>query len=215
MHIYLFRHAQSEENARGWDGSNTNSPLTALGQQQAYALADWVAQNLQLNCLYVSTMRRTRQTAQVLIDRLGLEAQFDDRLREVGNNYPDGRPYPDDALPSLRADIWGSLHPYQALAPNVENWMQFRTRVGNFLESLTQPLPPDHEYLQVGVVCHGGVIEGVFEHLFLKGPYTVVAVNTFNTGVTYIEYRPQADLPAWWLHYHNQTRHLPPDLITI
>ncbi len=64
------------------------------------------------------------------------------------------------------------------------------------------------------LVAHAGVIEAVFEYIFEKGPWSVVAVETHNTGITHIEHRPQPNRPDWWLHYHNLTHHLTDEMRT-
>jgi broad specificity phosphatase PhoE len=214
MYFYFMRHGQSEENTREWDGNNLNSPLTDLGHQQAQALAEWAAQHLTIQLIYASPMLRTRQTAEYLAHALKLPITFDNRLREVGNAYPDGSPFPDDNLPSYVLGRWGSREPYKAITHQGENWMQFRARVGGFVETLVAEAGDQHIEQSVAVVCHGGVIDGVFEHVFQKGPLSEVVVHTYNTGITHLEYVPKEGMPDWWLYYHNQTRHLTPDQIT-
>lgn len=208
MHLYLFRHGQSVENTRQWDGSNTNSELTDLGHAQAQALAEWLKPRLTFDKLYASTMQRARQTAGYIADALDLEITFDDRLREVGNSRPDASPFPDDALPTYHLNVWGSVQPYKSITRDGENWMQFRARIGGFLESLIEDLPEDHLEINMGVVCHGGVIEGFFEHIFEKGPRSTVIVVTNNTGIVHLQYRPNDETPDWVLHYQNVTNHL-------
>src|SRR5688572_12505363 len=126
MHIYLIRHGQSIENTTTWDGKNINSPLTELGLAQAKALAIYMKERPErftLDSLYSSPMQRASQTAHAVAEALNLEVTFDDRLREVGNAFPDGRPFPDDKLPLYHLGVWGSLHPYQSITENGENWM--------------------------------------------------------------------------------------------
>ncbi|MFP4322110.1 MAG: histidine phosphatase family protein [Anaerolineales bacterium] len=215
MHLYLIRHGQSVENTMAWDGRNDNSALTETGQAQAQALAEWLASRVQFDRFYVSTMQRTRQTAAPLVPHLTCTPIYSDELREVGNAYPDGRPFPDDALPMYYQDVWGSTHPYDPVTENGENWMQFRARVGAFLQKLINERPNNQVGYTVGVVCHGGVIEGFFEHIFQKGPISPLVIHTNNTGITLLEYSPTPrKMPDWWLRYHNNTRHLSEDLIT-
>lgn len=210
MHIYLIRHGQSVENTHAWDGRNYNSPLTPLGEAQAAALGAWLPSSpIHFDHLYVSTMQRTRQTAQAILKHQAhLKVHYDDRLREVGNARPDGTILPDEQLPRYYAEVWGSVQPYKAISESGETWMHFRARIGAFLEWLLEIAPEDHADFSVGVVCHGGVIEGCFEHVFQKGPWSAVVVRTHNTGITHLEYKPSEGQPAWLLHYHNQTRHL-------
>ena len=95
--------------------------------------------------------------------------------------------------------------------------MQFRSRVGAFVETLVPaarrnrmggPIEEPSNPRRILIVAHAGVIEAVFEYIFEKGPWSVVAVETHHTGITHIEHRPQPNRPDWWLHYHNLTHHL-------
>ncbi|MBI5927975.1 MAG: histidine phosphatase family protein [Chloroflexi bacterium] len=224
MHLYLIRHGQSYINLADYGGGHRNEPLTDLGEKQAEAVAAWIKDNIQARHLYCSTMMRTRQTAAAIIQTTGLAAQYDDRIREVGTAYPNGSPVPDDQLKPYFERVWGTLQPYDPITESGENWMQFRTRVGSFIESLlrtfahidysTRPTPEEEAEQSVLVVCHGGVIEAFFEYVFEKGPWSVVAVMSNNTGMTHLEYRPVADRPAWRLHFHNKLVHLTSDLIS-
>jgi probable phosphoglycerate mutase len=109
------------------------------------------------------------------------------------------------------------LDPYTPVTATGESWMQFRSRIGAFLEDLvpaarrnrigSSPEEPS-DPRRILLVAHAGVIEAVFEYIFEKGPWSVVAVETHHTGITHIEHRPQANRPDWWLHYHNLTHHL-------
>jgi len=214
MHLYLIRHGQSVENASGTYTQNSNSALTETGHRQAKALADWISGHVVLDRLYASSMQRARQTAEHLSAELNLPVEYDDRIREVGTAYGDGRPFPMDKLPGYTLDMWGSIQPYKPITEGGENWMQFRARVGDFLEGVLESLPEDHLKLRVGVVCHGGVIEGFFEHIFQKGPWSAVVVLSNNTGLTHLEYRPTPGMPSWRLLYQNSTRHLDEEDIT-
>ena len=58
------------------------------------------------------------------------------RIREIGTNKSDGTPIPDGQLSRYNPEIWGTLYPYDPITANGENWMQFRTRIGIFIEFL-------------------------------------------------------------------------------
>lgn len=214
MDLYLIRHGQSIENTQPWDGRNYNSPLTELGLAQAEAVGKWIGENISLDVLYASPMQRTHQTAAAIQTYTGIEPIFDDRIREVGNARPDGSPFDLDNLPLYFAKIWGSLHPYNAITENGENWMHFRARIGGFIEWLIQEMPDDHTDYDVGVVCHGGVIEGVFEHVFQKGPVSPLIVHSHNTSITQFRYQPIENRPPWGLISHNKTEHLSQKLLS-
>jgi broad specificity phosphatase PhoE len=217
MHLFLVRHGQSVENTKPMDGSNSNSPLTTLGEAQAAAVAAWLPEhvaNYTLKALFSSPMRRAKQTAQAIASRLNVEITFDDRLREVGNADSGGTPFPLDALPDYKLGVWGSITPYDPIGDGAESWMQFRVRVARFIEDTIRVLDEDHKDDAVIVVCHGGVIEAFYEYTFRRSPVSSVIVTTNNTGVTHFEYLPRNTTPDWWLRYHNYTLHLTPDQIS-
>ncbi len=223
MHLYLVRHGQSYVNLPDWDWRNESwdQPLTDLGRTQADAAGKWLAKNIRASHLYASTLKRTQETAELINKHVGLTIQSEPLIREVGTNAPDGTPFSDALKHRYQDGLWGTQQPYDALTKDGENWMQFRTRVGVFIESLLRrfdnhgPTDPnaiaDQSFF---VVCHGGVIEAFYEYVFEKGPWSVVSVITRNTGITHLEYKPVHNRPAWRLHYHNRLEHLTPELIS-
>lgn len=227
MHIYLVRHGQSHVNLADLTASHRDEPLTDVGQAQAAAVAQYIAESLPVSRLFASTVQRAAQTARVIAESVGLPVHWDDRLREVGTNAPDGSPIPDAGLQPYLPQIWGTLRPYEPVTVGGESWMQVRARVGSFIETIVpmpprgmsrtaavpaKPTPADDEV--VLVVCHAGVIEAFFEYVFEKGPWSVVAVETSNTGMTHLEHRPEQYRPDWHLHFHNRIVHLAAELVT-
>lgn len=208
MHLYLIRHGQSYVNLSTWTNGNTDEGLTDLGQRQAHALAAWLPKVLPtFDVLYASTMRRARETAEVLAAAYDQPIRPDHRLREVGNNRFDHTPWPDEALPNQFADYWGSARPFAPIAKDAaqgETFMHFRTRVGLFIEEVVER----HRSQVVVAVCHGGVVESVFDHIFNIGPWRRCEVWDHNTAVTYFEYVEHPNRETWRLHYHNRIDHL-------
>ena len=170
MHVYLIRHGQSYVNLKEWDGGNSDEGLTTKGQQQATALAAWLPQKLPgIDALYCSTMLRARETAAHLAQVYKIDLQPDDRLREIGNNKLDHTAWPSNDLPEY-SDFWGSERPFSSITPTRaggESLMHFRIRVGNFIEELIEK----HREETIVAVCHGGVIEITFDHIFNVGPW--------------------------------------------
>lgn len=216
------RHGQSHVNLADLTASHTDEPLTEVGVAQAKHAAEFVAERITPTRIYASTVARAAETAQFVSDVCGVAVQPDDRLREIGTAYPDGRPVPQAELMPYVPDMWGTMRPYEPVTSGGESWMQFRSRVGSFVEGLVPArdrfgdaaVAAELENEIVLVVCHAGVIEAVFEYVFEKGPWSVVAVNTSHTGISHLQYRPLPHLPDWWLHYHNRVDHLDEDLLT-
>lgn len=222
MHFYLVRHGQSYINLPDWDAmSNPDEPLTPLGEAQVEKAGQWIAENIAARHLYASTVTRARQTAEVISQHTGLSINWDDRIREIGTNSPDGTALPNENLPNYYPDVWGTLHPYDPVAEGGENWMQFRSRIGGFIESMLARFdhnrPSDDEARaenSIIVVCHGGVIEAFFEYVFEKGPHSVVSVMTYNTGICHFRYQPRPTRPDWVLYYANRFNHLADDQLS-
>lgn len=218
MHLYLIRHGQSFVNLADWDwasGATVDQPLTELGQRQATALAAWLPGHLpQIDALYASTMQRARQTAAPLAHAYGCAIRFEDRVREIGNNRLDHTAWPDAELPSRYAQYWATARPFSPTmheAENSETFMHSRVRVGLFLEQVAA----QHRGQNVIVVCHGGVLDCTFDHIFNVGPWRRCEMWTNNTGVTHIEHVDHANREVWRLHYFNRIEHLhQPEMIS-
>lgn len=89
------RHAESVSNANKVFPDESLFPsLTERGVQQARAVAEEL-NGLGVEAVYSSPMLRTRQTAEKISDRLGLNFLVDDRLREIGLGKLAGKSYPE------------------------------------------------------------------------------------------------------------------------
>jgi probable phosphoglycerate mutase len=208
VQLYIIRHGQSYVNLKDWPNGNTDEGLTELGKAQAERLGEWLPTHITtLDAVYASTMKRARETVAAIVGAYNVEVQFDDRLREIGNNRLDHSPWPNDALPQDYADYWSSERPFAPTILNealAESYMHFRTRVGIFVEDLTDR----HRGQNVAVVAHGGVVEAIFDHVFNIGPWRRCEVWDHNTAITYFELVQIASRETWRLHYHNRTEHL-------
>ena len=208
MFLYLIRHGQSYVNLEDWVGGNTDEGLTPLGQQQAQALADWMPANMpRPDVIYCSTMQRARETAAPLCATYGMEPVYDSRIREIGNNQRSHEPFPNDQLPYRYEDFWSTERPFapvSTVVENVEALIHFRGRVGTFVEELINKHPQE----RVMVVCHGGVIDMVFDHIFDVGMWRRCEVWTPNTAVSCFEYIDHPNREKWRLHFANSVAHL-------
>jgi probable phosphoglycerate mutase len=211
VHLYLIRHGQSHINLSDWDwnsGATLDQPLTELGERQAEALAAWLPSHLPtVAAIYASTMRRAQQTAEPLAEAYRVPVRFDHRVREIGNNRIDHTAWPEDEAPNRYSKVWVTARPFSPTmhdAESSETFMHTRVRVGLFIEELVER----HRGESVLVVCHGGVIDCAFDHIFNIGPWRRCEMWTNNTGVTHFEVVNHPDREVWRLHYYNRTDHL-------
>jgi 2,3-bisphosphoglycerate-dependent phosphoglycerate mutase len=218
MDLYLIRHGQSHVNLKEWQDGNVDEGLTDKGRGQVAALARWLPGEVpEIDALYSSTMRRALETAAVLAGVYGCTLRPDDRLREIGNNRSDHTPWPNDALPREYAEHWPSKSPFSPVvlrAEGAETWVHFRTRVGLFVEEIIERYAggqdPDEGGREAIVlaVCHGGVIDAAFDHIFNVGPWRRCEVWNHNTGITRFQYVAHPGREVWRLRYQNRMDHL-------
>jgi probable phosphoglycerate mutase len=209
MHLYAIRHGQSYLNLPDWDGQDGDAPLSPHGEKQVEALAAWLPDHLPaVDAIYSSTLRRALDTAVRLGAAYGQEVHFDHRLREIGNNRIDQSLYPDGRVPSRSewSAFWFTERPFSPVATNdgAETWMHMRIRVAAFVEEMIQQRPGQ----SVIAVCHGGVMDAIFDYCFGIGPWRRCEVSTDNTGITHFEYVALPGRETWRLHQHNSVEHL-------
>ncbi|WP_332766305.1 histidine phosphatase family protein [Phenylobacterium sp.] len=158
--IYLARHGETHFNAEGRMQGHLDSPLTELGQAQARAMGERLAELIGDPAgwrLISSPLGRAQATAKAIAARLGLTPEIDHRLIEVSFGDWDGR---------LRAEL-AREHPdtfgrgqWQFAAPGGETHESVETRIADWLAEL----PPEPER-KVVIVCHGGsgrVVRGAY-----------------------------------------------------
>ncbi len=209
MRLYTVRHGQSFVNLPDWDGNNFDQGLTDLGKEQAAKLAAWLPKFLpQVDAIFCSSMIRARETVAPLATAYDIAPTFDDHIREIGSNRWNHLAYGPGEMPTFSDEFWASERPYSAIGHETEgeSMMHFRTRVGRFVERLSE----EFKGKTVIVVCHGGVVESIFDHTFNIGPWRRCEVWTRNTAVSLFEHVEIPRRETWRLHFHDRTEHLSP-----
>lgn len=154
--LLLVRHGESQFNAeRRWAGWGDFSPLTALGEAEAQALANRLAAEDSIAALYASPLLRAWQTAQIISKTLGIAPVLHEGLREVDVGRVGGLTTDEFAaqFPS-DYDSWQERSNFQFTWPGGENRLEFFLRAGRAVEQIAGRHPDE----KVVVVCHGGVI---------------------------------------------------------
>jgi probable phosphoglycerate mutase len=173
MELLLIRHALPVRIDEGAVDGPADPELSEHGIVQAHALAEWLAAE-QLDAIWSSPMRRARETAAPLAERLGLGVTVDDGLAE----------YDKDA---------GSYIPIEELkAANDPRWNQLPERPEEFAAEVVEAVErivAAHPRQRVAVVCHGGVVNayaghvlGIADPLFFLPHYTSISRMLASTG---------------------------------
>ena len=82
MLLYLVRHGESVFNLERRIQGQLNVELSEFGHRQANAVADALA-GQPIDAVFCSPLRRAMETAQPIAERLHLEINTDDRLKEI------------------------------------------------------------------------------------------------------------------------------------
>lgn len=82
LQVYLVRHGETQWNAERRIQGQSDSPLTAKGEQQAMQVGER-ARSLSITHIISSDLGRTKRTAEIIAQACGCDITFDSRLREL------------------------------------------------------------------------------------------------------------------------------------
>jgi 2,3-bisphosphoglycerate-dependent phosphoglycerate mutase len=204
--LLLVRHGESEPMVPGRpfprvDGHG-DPELAPEGRLQAEQIADRLTGH-PIDVIYVTSLRRTVQTAAPLAARLGLEPVVEPELREVNLGEWEGELYRKHmaeghplALRMFKEQRWDVI-------PGAESAESLRTRVRAALDRIVTAHPGEC----VAVFTHGGVIGEILAQVTQAGrPFAFLGAS--NGSISQIV----AFGTRWILRRFNDTAHLAGDL---
>jgi probable phosphoglycerate mutase len=201
--LLVVRHGESaparpDQPAPLVDG-HSDPELAPEGREQAERLADRLAHE-HIDAIYVTTLRRTAETAAPLAKRLGLTLSVEPDLREVYLGEWEGlafRKYVNERHPIA---VQMFLEQRWDVIPGAESNEAFSGRVRAGMERIVAAHPGQ----RVVVVVHGGVIGQVLS--LATGAATFGFVGADNASISQVVAMPQ----PWVLRRFNDTAHLDP-----
>jgi probable phosphoglycerate mutase len=201
--IVLVRHGASADAMPGApfplvDGRG-DPPLSEIGREQARAVAERLAHE-EIARLFVTPLRRTRETAEPYVQASGLEPEVIADLAEVrlgdweGGEYRLRVAHGDPIVRRVfEEERWD-------LIPNAESAESLTARVRAGLERVVAATGPDA--VAVAVV-HGGVVGEACRQATGSRPFAFV--HSDNCSISRIVARPSG---KWQLRSFNDTAHL-------
>lgn len=154
--FYLVRHGESESNVRKIGNSfpeKRKMPLTKKGVNQVLETAKVLSQK-KIDIILASPLERTRETAALISEKIGVEVLIDYRLHEIGLGIYNDKPletflskYPDE-----RARITADP------SDGVESLIDMRGRI----ESLLRDIRKIYMNKKVVIVSHGDVLDQLY-----------------------------------------------------
>lgn len=181
--LYLIRHGfYDTEDPRDAD---VGKGLTPFGEEQARIVGQRLALlGVRIDSLHASTMRRARETAEIISERVGLPVRLTDEIREC-------------TPPARRADIRAKLKDEEAA--------ECRAQLERAFERFFRP-SPDRDMREV-LVCHGNVIRYLVCKALEVDPEAWGSMTIAHCSLTVVQVRPDGSLR---LVAFSDSGHLPP-----
>jgi probable phosphoglycerate mutase len=199
--ILLIRHGESQEYTPGipfplMDGHG-DPPLAPNGHEQAKLLADRLA-SAPIDAIYVTTLRRTAQTAAPLAERLGLTPAVEPDLREVHLGEWEGGEYRQRVAERDPLVMEAFTQERWDVIPGAESPATVSARVRGAIERIARA----HREQLVAVFAHGGVIGEVLAQASGSRPFAFVASD--NASISRLIVTDE----RWFVRAFNDTAHL-------
>ncbi|MFL6144869.1 MAG: histidine phosphatase family protein [Labedaea sp.] len=201
--LLLVRHGESAPARRDQsfplvDGQS-DPELAPEGREQADRVADRLAV-VKIDQIYVTTLRRTVQTAEPLVERIGIAPRVEPDLREVYLGEWEGGLF--RRMVAENGEIAKRLWTEQRwdVIPGAEADEDFAARVRGAIERLAAAHPGEC----VAVFTHGGVVGQVLALASQARGFAFVGAD--NGSISHVVITPQ----AWIVRRFNDTAHLDP-----
>jgi len=206
--ILVVRHGESEPAVVGQSFSLLNGQSDPALSPEGVVEAERVCARLaseHIDAIYVSTLRRTAETAAALARRLGITPVVDEDLREVflgewegggifRERVTDQHPLAMRMFAEQRWDV----------VPGAEPADDFAQRVRGAIERIAAA----HVDQRVVVVAHGGTIGEILHQATDSRPFAFIGAD--NASISHIVVTEE----GWILRRFNDTSHLQPTMTT-
>ncbi len=185
--LHLIRHGEVEERYHNvFGGSRIDMKLSPLGERQAIAVADAIA-NWKLDAVYASPMRRVSQTLLPTVRPRGLSVNVLEDLREMDFGEWTGHKW-------TEVETKFGVSPFDWLekleshgVEGGENGAALADRVRRCLHTILEKHPEQ----SVAIFCHGGIIRVILA-LMLNQPLAKMAhYNIDYASITTLEVQPK------------------------
>ena len=198
--LLLVRHGASADSVEGESfelvEGQGDPPLSEAGRHQAEHVALRLVQE-PIDGVYVSTLRRTTQTAAPLVDRTGIAPVVDADLREVYLGEWEGGVLRQKAVDRdpmfealLREERWD-------VVPGAES----RAVFGGRLRAAVERIAASHPGGRVVVFSHGAAIGEIMAQASSSSPFAFI--NADNASISRLVVTPE----RWIVRGYNDTAH--------
>ena len=201
--ILLIRHGESEaayiDKPFPLVDGHADPELSENGRGQAERLAQRLAKT-PIDAIYVTSLRRTAQTAAPLAGRLGLAPKVEPDLREVNLGEWEAGRFRKMVAENhpIAARMWAEER--WDVIPGAEPAGVFAARTGGAIKRIAAAHPDQ----RVAVIVHGGVIAALLAMTTGSRPFAFLGAD--NASISRLVITPE----RWILRVYNDTAHLEP-----
>lgn len=178
--ILYVRHGEHDFLGRAMVGRMTSVHLNARGRAQAEALGEELGA-LPLDAIYVSPLERAQETAQPLVERLGIQPVVTEEINEVDFGEWTGW-----TLQNLHAaSEWSRFNMCRSVSqiPGGESMLEVQARMVRFMRNVQEANPDGI----VAAFCHGDPIKLSLMHCLGMPIDFVHRFDVFTASVSAIE----------------------------
>jgi len=200
--LYLVRHGASADAIEGEDfeliEGQGDPPLSAIGQEQAALVAERLSR-LTFDALYVTTLRRTVETAAPFVRLSGLTPQVEPDLREVFMGEWEGGQFRQKVADADPVAVRMLTEERWDVVPGAEASTDFSRRIRAAIERIAAA----HPDARVVAYSHGAAIGEALAQATGSRPFAFLMSD--NTAIARLVLTPE----RWILRGFNDTAHLP------
>lgn len=194
LQVYLVRHGETEWNIQGRIQGQSDSPLTANGQHQAFLVAQRV-KHLAISHVICSDLGRTYHTAEIIANVCGCPLSTDIRLRELHMGVLEQR---DMASLNAEEERWRYQlidGTYKGRIPQGESMQEVSERMLMALNACLQ-LPQGSRPL---LVSHGIALGGLIGAILGLPASTERRLRLRNCSLSRVDYQQSPWLASGWV----------------
>lgn len=156
MKIYLIRHGQTEQNAKKLH-QYSHDPLSEEGIKQAQLLANRLL-NFKIDAILSSPFERTKQTAEIIGQKLNKNIEYCECLREIKRpSEIEGKPIQDEEVLKIKNLIEHNSYDPSFRYSDEETFFNFKQRAIDVLQMLSE-----RKEESILISTHGQMITMIF-----------------------------------------------------
>ncbi len=182
--IYIVRHGQTEWNLLGKTQGHGNSDLTPKGIEQAELLADSMTK-YPIDYIYSSDLGRAYQTAEIIGNKLNIEVEKTEALREMNFGTWEGRIIKDIIAEDPELYKMWRNEPHLAKIPQGETLSQIKERTDAFIKEINEKYDGKHIVLVTHSLCARIMLLSFLD----SDVKNIYRINQANTALNIIELR--------------------------